>query len=566
MGYKVRNIFSNGNTMVLNEILNNQYSIGRVSLDLFLEDKVFKENNRYIVVTEGVLLNSKELKREYCVDSLFECIVEMYHKKGDAFFDDFRGAFSGAFYDKQRSVWLIWTSAFAEVPIFYLFHSDRFVVSTDLLLILDFCKKNKLFLSLNNQAVISMITYGFMYGDFTYAKEINKLKAGSYLKFDEKKLTVNKYFELTKFKYDLSNLSESELIKELDIRFRTAINLEFLKDEEYKYKHLVDLSGGFDTRMVNFVSKEMGYNNIKNIHYSKSLSLESRVSQIVARKLKNRYFSYNLDDLEFMKDIDSIVSMNYGLGFYLGLTGGKTILEGVVCKDYGLEHTGLLGDVVVGSYIKESDLIHKQKIGGLYSTKYIHLLNKDEIDIFTDLELQKMYIRGFNGMLSSIFLRRYYTEVSSPFIFRDFLEFCFSIPLNLRQDHYLYNKWVRSRYINASKIMWATTGGKIGESKIVSLIRKVIQSGPKKILRLLGFSRFQSSFGMNPLDYWRLNNKDIDEFMNTYFSEGINHPLIESKYKEIMSKLFLEGNTIEKSQVLTVLSSLKLYFGLSNYD
>lgn len=65
-------------------------------------------------------------------------------------------------------------------------------------------------------------------------------------------------------------------------------------------------------------------------------------------------------------------------------------------------------------------------------------------------------IRGLLGALSLVFIRHHYTEITSPSMDADFMEFCFSIPYKFRAEHKIYCKWVIKYYPDAAEIRWST--------------------------------------------------------------------------------------------------------------
>ena len=91
----------------------------RNTLNKFMGDKVLAETPEAIMVLEGYLLNKTALFSRYSVSSAAELMDRMYRENGDAFFADFRGEFSGAFYDKALDKWLVFTNHTGTNPVFY---------------------------------------------------------------------------------------------------------------------------------------------------------------------------------------------------------------------------------------------------------------------------------------------------------------------------------------------------------------------------------------------------------------------------------------------------------------
>ncbi len=70
---------------------------------------------------------------------------------------------------------------------------------------------------------------------------------------------------------------------------------------------------------------------------------------------------------------------------------------------------------------------------------------------------------------------------------------------------------------------------------------------------------------MNPFDYWYKTNENLKNFIDSTFKENIS--LLENnELKKDYQKLFKEGNTLEKSQFLTLLEAIRYYFGGNNAE
>ena len=113
------------------------------------------------------------------------------------------------------------------------------------------------------------------------------------------------YYKLPKSKLE-GNVDEDQIIEMLDIKFREAIRLQFEKDREYSYKHLVTLSGGLDSRMTSWVAHQMGYVDQLNLTFSQSDYLDETIAKKIAADLKHEWIFKALDNGTFLKDIDEI--------------------------------------------------------------------------------------------------------------------------------------------------------------------------------------------------------------------------------------------------------------------
>lgn len=143
----------------------------------------------------------------------------------------------------------------------------------------------------------------------------------------------------------------------------------------------------------------------------------------------------------------------------------------------------------------------------------------------------------------------------------DFLQLCLDIPMEMRTNHKLYNRWVIAYYPEAAEIPWEGTGGKITDNSVQKLWHRLKKRGPDKLLELLGLSE-KARFSMNPLDYLSRRGSAQREYMNEYEKSAYDAlPIaLPEQLKSDLRELYAAGNAEERSLVLTVLSAIRLYF------
>ena len=529
------------------------YNIIRYTLDKFLNDKIFFENEDYIIILEGVILNKKLLLTSNNMVTLKEYIITRVNLNQFDFFKDFRGSFSGAIYHKKRSVWHFYTNHIGDKPLFYYIDGVNFIVSSDPIMIIKALRKLRLQISLDEEAVKSMLAYGYMHDSFTYCKEVKRILPGNYLEISN---NVSKTLCYHKFDFTYNkNIDIKSLIHTIEVVFDRAVKMEIEKDIEYDYNHLVDLSGGLDSRMVNIVGKKYTVNKVLNITYSQNDYLDEAIAKKISSDLGNDFIFYSLNSASFIYDLNKTVSMNYGLSYYAGITGGNRLLGFMNLNNFGLEHTGQLGDVILGTFLKRRD--EKIDFAGMYSKNNSSFLNKDNLDKFNSKEEYMIYVRGFLGTLNSHLIRQNYTEVTSPFLDVDFMQVCFSIPPEFRINHKLYKDWIRVYHNSAMNYKWEKTKTRIYNNSLFENIVIKYKRFIDRVLRKLGLSENKS---MNPFDKWYNTNSKIYHFINEYYNNNIHLKIIPENVQSILQESFHSKSVITKLQVLTVIESLKVYF------
>lgn len=542
-----------------------KYYIERRTINKFLNDKIFFENKDFIILTEGVILNRKQLEEKYNKTNFFETIILMYQNLGEDFFKEFRGSFSGFLYDKFKDKWIIYTNHFGDKQVFYYTNNDNFIIGSEVLYITNYLKKNGFSYTFNTNGAYMLLTYGYMLEDNTLIKEIKKLIAGHYIVLEKGTFKIKKYFEIDN-EPDYS-LKEDEIIEELDNLFKKAVKLEFEKDLEYGYKHIASLSGGLDSRMTVWVANKEGYNDLVVYTFSQSDYLDEKIAKKIASELKNEFIFKSLDNGIYLIKNDMVrrqVEINFGNVLYSGNAHVRSFADLINFKNFGLVHTGQLGDVIVGTYSsKPFHLTNFNFLTGSYSTFLKDKLKNIKLNnIYKNEEKFKMYNRGFNGILQGNLPFQEYTEVVSPFLDIDFFNFCMKIPLKYRYNHKIYFKWILKKYPKAAKYKWEKINAKITTPLLNIFGRKIplTQIIPKITKKLFYKSSINSKYNMNPFDYWYRKNPELKEYFDMKFYENKKTFDVQKELLEDAERLYNNGNVIEKTQVLTLLEAYKFYF------
>jgi len=527
----------------------------------FTDDCIYTDQEDYFLFLDGVILNKRELIHSREIENWQSCIINLYQKEGDAFFDLLRGSYVGLMFDKNADKWLIFSDHIGSKPIYYHSKNNKIYISNSYTELVNTLKANSISVSLNREAAYLLLTYGFVFEEITILNEINRLKIGYFAIIENNKFKEKEFFKLEN---DPIEITEGEAINEIDKRFRNATHLAFKKDQEYNLKHLVSLSGGLDSRMTSWVAHEMGYTDQLNITYSQSNYLDETIPKKIAEDLKHEWFFKALDNGLFLNEIDNITKISGGNVLYYGLAHSFSFYKYLCFNEMGMLHTGQLGDVVLGTFSKE-DRNKEYKFGdGAYSCRLLHKCDESTIsDSYDNQEIFKMFIRGFYGANQGLLSIQQYTETYSPFYDIDFMTFALSLPIEMRFNHNLYKKWIIDKYPHAANYIWESTKSKITDWHIKIGNKEIsVRQLPKKILNHLGISSYgtDTKNHMNPLDYWYNNNLDLRSFQDEYFESNISRLNDYPELKEDCIKLYKKGNGVEKNQVLTLISTMKQFF------
>lgn len=527
-------------------------------LNKFPDDQFFRTEDGTVSFLNGYIYNKADYEQIYGLNWAAAFTRALTEDAGAAL-KKLRGGFCGYLYNQETKELLVYTDQIAVKPVYYYIDGGRWIVSDSVDNMVKVLRHNGIACDFQPLAGQYMLTYGYMIDDTTFIRQIHRLLPGQYLLAKDGRVNVARYHFLQDAH---QSMSEEEAVERIDAAFREAVRREFEKDREYGYRHLVDLSGGLDSRMVTWVAHDMGYTDQVNMTYCRDGYRDEKIARQIALHLGHEYLFKPLDDLKWMYDIDEMTSQNNGAALYMGMTGGRRLLETINTEAFGIEHTGMIGDITLSTLYHDEALSSGKPVFGqsAHSERLHYQFDEKILEEYPDQEIFGIYTRGMLGAASSYLIRQHYIETASPFMDVDMLEVDYSLPYEYRNNHHIYLRWLNEKYPRAAEFGWEKWGGvKPRESHI--LFRKI------KTTQWL-FRRFFCSVAhitdrdsMNPVDYWYGQNADIQKYFADYMAETIDNPALGEELKSDIRLLFAEGNVEEKSLAITVLAMAKKYFG-----
>lgn len=543
---------------LIETINSNVLIVQRRTVKKFLNDKIFIENDSIICVLDGVIFNNKFLYQQYSVDSMSDLVAQLYQIYGETFFKYFRGSFCGLLYEKKEDRLVIFTDHIGDKPVFYSIINNRLYFGTEIKYVTELLDQESIEFNLDIAGAYSSLTYGYMISDLTYIEEIKRLCGGYYLYYDFKSGFSKKQYHQFNYKPNYS-LSDQDIINRIDELFDKAIELQINKNKEYNYSDISSLSAGLDSRMTTYSISKIKKSPFITFTYSPIDFYDQKTSFKIAKELNTKHIFQTNNTGDLLTKIDESVALNEGLYMYFGSAVIKDYFDNLNLKEWGLIHSGQIGDVIVGCFCgKPIDSNNEFKFVDMhskrYANKFYNLFDFDSyVKNFSDREIFSIYNRGFIGVGSgSNPVIHNYTETYSPFCDVDFCEFCLTIPIFKRKNKYIYDKWILQKYPEASK--YRHNGYRlIGRRRINKLINLSLH-----ITKRIKFLKHIFNT-VTPLNLW-IENKDIKLFLDDYFEENINLLNAYPDLKRDSTNMYYDGNALEQNQVLTLLGVIKLFF------
>jgi len=346
----IKNIYSYFHSSTLTNIIKEEYkyknyTYGRSVINKFLDDRVLYEDKNLIIGFEGLFFNKEHTKS-------FDTLKSWYKKDGISFVKNINGQFCGFIYDKILDKLFIFNDHLSTKPIYYYKTNEVFIFASELKVITKLLSKLSIEKELDYDAVYSMLTFGYMLNDITYEKNSKKLNHSTIIEVNSNfNIKNNQYF--CYIKKENFKLTKNEIIEQIDKLLMQSVRRCWSKDDEYNYKHYSFLSGGLDSRVNLFLAKELGYKDVMTMTFSQSGSSDEKIAQEIASKESYEHLFYSLDNGKYLeKNYEQYISANDGLNNLIGSAAGYTYLSKMNHDSFGVLHTGQIGDVLFGSFVK----------------------------------------------------------------------------------------------------------------------------------------------------------------------------------------------------------------------
>src|SRR3989344_1439848 len=257
---------------------------------------LFNEDGTILVVCNGEIYNYIELRGEleksghkFYSNSDSEVLVHLYEEYGEKFLNKLIGMFSFCIWDIKNKKGLIVRDRLGIKPLYYYFKDGILFFASEIksLLLNEEIKKE-----IDLQSLSYYFSLRFIPGPRTIIKNINKLQPGCYIKYEDKKIEIKKYW-WTNFNEERGNLNK--LSKELYNLLTDSVRGELISDVPVG----VFLSGGIDSSTIVQVASKLKNESIKtfSVGFGKERDLENA-------RLVSDYF--NTDHSEIIIEPNSI--------------------------------------------------------------------------------------------------------------------------------------------------------------------------------------------------------------------------------------------------------------------
>lgn len=517
--------------------------------DAFRNEKALFETKTLIFGLDGFLLNFEKLEKAYAVSGIMNLINTLYERYSEGFFDVLRGEFTGFVFDKAKEELFFYMNQTGTKAVFYTQQENSFMVGPGLRDLLSLSESGFQKPHLDVDAAYSLLVMGGMTGNQTLVQGVSRLLAGERLYKNPKTFSVGHYHDFNSVNPAIHSRKEAILL--LDELFQRNITLEYERDAAHGGHFVATLSGGLDSRMNVMAANNLGIIT-KNFCFSQPDYADQRISRQISDDLGCPHAFVSLEDGYYVLDFDENMAIHEGLIFYVSSAHYRYALRRIPFPASPLIHTGQIGDAVLGGFMSKPNTspdFYSKRL----SSKLLYKLPAVQQHDWASEEVFRIYNRLFNVTVSGSYVTEHMgMYLVSPFLEPDFIDLCLSLNPTLKVNSRIYIDWIRERRPDVARYTWERTGFRPDAAwkTDLSVYSNKLKSAARK------FSGKRLKHGMNPYDFWYRNNIAISSFIQRQFNSNI-HYIDDVELKKDCTTLFEQGNTIEKTLVLTLLGAVK---------
>lgn len=524
-------------------------------------DDFFLETERFDFLLEGVLLNKKKLLHEYALKDFETLILELFAQKKAGLIKELEGEIRGFIFDKTENKLFVFTNITSTQRVFYGKFENKIFIDSSLVRFNETLRNSGISTEPDLESIYQFLCFSNLPESKTPIRGISKVLDSNFLEIDCNSLNISEkeYFGLSLT--PIFPRSKNDAIDKVHEVFTDAVLMEYRKDTELSKNHLSLLSGGLDSRVAMMYAIRNGETPENALCFSQSGYFDHTISEKIAEDFGIHYEFIPLDGGKFLCKIDELTEISEGMVFYTGGIHAKHAVENMKYENFGLFHSGQIGDGVLGGFNTEPRRKKPNSFKIVVNPKFLPKVQNSLDEIHKKYETEELFLLrnvAYNRTVlgAHVFQEKRYQ--TSPFMSRDFLKLAISLPEEWKFNHRFYIDWINRHCREATKYRWERTLMKPDAHWKTGFGDKVLKRGFKILNEKILKTPQHSS--MYPYQFYFDNDLEIQKYYQKYFEENLYR--VEN-YKELSSdvkELFKADDFYSKTQAVNVLAIFKLYF------
>lgn len=269
--------------------------------------------------------------------------VELFQKK--------LKAANGFFFiiKKIKTGWLAAVDHIRSIPLFFSRKENEILITDDAFYLAAQFEKNKI----NSLQKSAFLLSGHTLGNNTLVDDVHQLEAGQFLFFDGKKLEINEYYKHLRGNFfDQKEGGQTEELHQISKNI-----FQRLIQKANGRQLIIPLSGGYDSRYIIAMLKQLKYENVVAYTYGIPSSYEVKIAKKVAEELRIKwhFIEYPKDWTPYYEchDYQLFASQLSSLPHEQDFLAIKELKEKRLINNDAIIVPGFCGDLLGGSVVPD---------------------------------------------------------------------------------------------------------------------------------------------------------------------------------------------------------------------
>jgi len=520
-------------------------------------DAWFHQQRGHLACFDGALVNADSLVNAYALSGTGALLEEVLINQDTGLLGQFHGQFSGMAAYPDGSAWFF-ANQTGSSRLYYWHAGDLLIVSTSLALIVAILRSNMHAVSIDPIGARMLMSLGFTLAERTTIANTKLLEPGHCLHYEGGILRKDVYHS---FNSEPLYTDMSAALPILDDLFKQAVQAEYAWDQSHGRGHLSFLSGGLDSRMAVATAASLGFTGIECLNFSQSGYPDHTVARAIASRLGAGYHFFALDGGHYLRQMEDALEYNDGQIIFHGAAHLFAALDNVPTSEYGILHSGQVGDLILGSYLRgpRHEPAGCRDIG--LNPDFDPDLSSEILRVarnYPNHEVFALYNRAFNAASNGDLACAISNYAISPFLYPHFAQYCLNIDPSLRFGNKLYLRWFRQYQALAAGFKWEKTGLPLTAGQGTIAVAKLIRRTRDKLARM-GWIQARS---MNPFESWLKEGTPLHTELTDRFNKADQYGILSgSDAGGLYRRSAGSANVISRLQAYTAAYSLNRLLG-----
>lgn len=516
------------------------------------EQGVILDSPEEVLALHGTVLNAPNARWSTCKKSrswLGESVRTTQR------FDELEGPVQGFHYEKNLGRLLLHVDFARQHPIYFYVGDGGLIFAHSLQRMVKLMRRCKIAVEPNEAGAAMLISFGALLGEETLILGVRKLLPGHSLLWERNKIDAQPRTNLIDIKPTLINLNDAS--DRLDDAFGQGVEWMSETNRQLNFVQRNLLSGGIDSRMVLFATAKR-VDKIETACFSSKGYLDESISASIAQSIRSSHHFCDLRNGEYMMNTASAFEYD-GTINYLASAHHRYALSHLAWSNGGVIGSGQLGNEILCEF-HQPPRFSSSRVSNLLLYPGAYSLCQENAEkvwhAIDDPTIFKLYNRGFLSTNSAAYSTRPHGVLWSPFTSRRFVTTALQLSPNMRRNHRAYLGWMQRYYPEASNFSWERYGAR----PKAGVALNVAKTWSHVRCRLPKTFRVHPSKSMSPIEWWYDQSETLQIFFADSFHDNEEQLNLYPNLKPILQRDY-EGMSVQnKSSVLTLLLTSKLFF------